>query len=43
MNFFWTKDEYKSWININEMNDDEDIYCLDILEALDVAYKIFKL
>lgn len=41
MNFFWTKNEFDEWVKENGFENDEDIYCLDINEAMDASYDIF--
>lgn len=41
MNFFWTKNEFDKWIKENGLENDEDIYCLDIDEAMEASYDIF--
>lgn len=42
MNFFWSQKEYKSWVLENGFSDDEDIYCLDINEAMKASEEIFS-
>lgn len=42
MNFFWTKNEFDAWALENGFSGNEDIYCLDIDEALDASYEIFS-
>lgn len=41
MNFFWTKNEFDEWVKENGFENDEDIYCLDINEAMAASYDIF--
>lgn len=43
MNFFWTKNDFDVWTKEAGLSGDEDIYCLDINEAIVESYKIFKL
>lgn len=42
MNFFWSQKEYKNWTLENGLSDDENIYCLDINEAMKVSEEIFS-
>lgn len=42
MNFFWTKNEFDNWTIENSINNDENIYCLDIDEAMKAAEEVFS-
>jgi hypothetical protein len=42
MNFFWTKNEFDTWALENGFENNEDIYCLDIDEAMKASHEIFS-
>ena len=42
MNFFWDQKTYKSWVEENGFSNDEDIYCLDLNEAMIASEEIFR-
>lgn len=43
MNFFWEKNIFDIWVKENNFDNDEDIYCLNIDEAIDASYEIFNI
>ena len=40
MNFFCTKKHYDSWTKSRKVNE-EEVFCLNVYEALEVAHMLF--